>query len=85
MPIWNEELQQWGYLYYEEVFESEWLGLTRHDDMGITAGPTDDPAAPLPITHEPPHQHQPNGPPAHANPNQSTSAPGPTPATSRRR
>jgi len=29
MPIWNEELQQWGYLYYEEVFSFQWLGIRR--------------------------------------------------------
>lgn len=29
MPIWNEELQQWGYSYFEEVIHFEWLGLER--------------------------------------------------------
>jgi len=29
MPFWNEELQQWGYLYFEEVSPSEWLGINR--------------------------------------------------------
>jgi hypothetical protein len=34
MPIWNEELQQWGYLYYEEVPHFTWLGINR--SMPIT-------------------------------------------------
>lgn len=29
MPIWNEKLQKWGYLYYEEVSHSDWLGIRR--------------------------------------------------------
>jgi hypothetical protein len=29
MPIWNEELQQWGYLYHEEVSSFQWLGVNR--------------------------------------------------------
>jgi len=29
MPIWNEELQSWGYLYYEEVSSFQWLGIRR--------------------------------------------------------
>lgn len=29
MPYWNEELQQWGYLYHEEPPEYQWLGFTR--------------------------------------------------------
>jgi hypothetical protein len=33
MPYWNEELQQWGYLYYEEVPRSEWLGISRENTM----------------------------------------------------
>lgn len=31
MPIWNEELQQWGYLYYEEVSSFQWLGIDRRE------------------------------------------------------
>lgn len=31
MPIWNEELQQWGYLYYEEVSSFQWLGISREE------------------------------------------------------
>lgn len=32
MPIWNEELQQWGYLYIEEaVGEYTWLGIERSE------------------------------------------------------
>lgn len=30
MPIWNEELQQWGYLYFEEVSHFTWLGIDRN-------------------------------------------------------
>jgi len=30
MPIWNEELQKWGYLYYEEVSHLTWLGVNRN-------------------------------------------------------
>lgn len=33
MPIWNEELQQWGFLYYEEVPKYEWLGISREFKM----------------------------------------------------
>ena len=29
MPVWNEELQQWGYLYHEKVFQFTWLGIDR--------------------------------------------------------
>jgi hypothetical protein len=29
MPVWNEELQQWGYHYYENVNTYEWLGIRR--------------------------------------------------------
>jgi len=29
MPIWNEKLQKWGYLYHEEVFSFQWLGIRR--------------------------------------------------------
>ena len=29
MPVWNEELQQWGYLYFEEVPHFIWLGIER--------------------------------------------------------
>ena len=29
MPVWNEELQKWGYHYYEEVSHSTWLGIDR--------------------------------------------------------
>jgi len=35
MPIWDGELQQWGYLYYEEVSSFQWLGI-RRDLLAIT-------------------------------------------------
>ncbi len=31
MPVWNEELQQWGFHYYEEYTPCEWLGLNRKE------------------------------------------------------
>lgn len=33
MPVWNEELQQWGYLYYEEAPNFEWWGIDRRTFM----------------------------------------------------
>ncbi len=29
MPTWNKELQQWGFLYWEEYTPGEWLGVNR--------------------------------------------------------
>lgn len=29
MPVWNEELQQWGYFYYESGDRFEWWGIRR--------------------------------------------------------
>ena len=33
MPVWNEELQQWGYHYHEDIPEYTWLGFTRERQM----------------------------------------------------
>jgi hypothetical protein len=35
MPHWNEELQQWGFFYYEEVSEYQWLGISREERVPI--------------------------------------------------
>lgn len=35
MPIWNEELQQWGYHFYENHEEFTWLGIPRKKIMPI--------------------------------------------------
>ncbi len=29
MPVWNDELQQWGYHPFETVYKCEWLGIDR--------------------------------------------------------
>jgi hypothetical protein len=42
MPIWNEELKQWGYLYHEEVSSFQWLGINRE---GYPRMPIDKPFA----------------------------------------